>query len=643
MSFKIFPATITNDGRKVPLVKDWANQASADPNVHRQWQEFYGDKIKLWGMPCGFTNGIYALDIDVKDGVNGFDSLRSLGVNELPYTSYQQTPSGGMHLFFKYDQHYNFNTVNKDLKLDTRSDDGFCWVYQPRFDIPLAPIPQWIDSILKKKPKETKVTDLSTANVVQLDPGIALDTFNNSINAVLNAGQGERNHTLNTHAYVVGKLVASGALSAEYAYEKLKEAALKIGLPDREAHTTIMSGLGSGTENPIVSPFGNGPVTPNIFIPEVPVVVERPRWTPSMLTFNMLQDWTKLKMPQLFEDWSPQDIILTSAVGGVGKTTLKLYEAVCLALGEDFIGFRNIKPGRTLFIIGEDSEAKLAAILGRMCKQLGLFEPGNEHKVKAVLENVVIKRSTDLCLVAQDPKTRSFVPNYEALEKIKEAIDDLNPISIVFDPIAMFWGNESGGNDMGMALMKAMIEIQSYSKAQVEIISHIGKDSHSRKDMSQFSGRGGTAIPNHARVVRTLLKLNAKEFKEETGRDLEEGRTAVLVYVSKFSDGSPILDKPFVLVRNGYVFEKINCIEKISDNPNQKDNVGKEKETVYSYVKAVSTEERPLTLPKLADIMVIHGITKSKTKAVVTILILEGLIEEAVHPDATVGKWLKVK
>lgn len=639
MSYKIFPATILDDGRKVPLLKDWMNQASADPAQHQQWMEFYKDKIKLWGMPCGEVNNIFAVDIDIKDGVNGYESLKSLGVHTLPTTAYQMSPSGGMHLFFQYDPRYSNNTVNKELKLDTRSTAGFCWVYEPHFEIPLAPIPQWVDLIITKNKKDKG--EVNVQAVVQLDPGIALDTFNRSIEAIKHAGQGERNHTLNTHAYVVGKLVSGGALSRDYAYEKLKEAAQFIGLDAREAHATIMSGLGSGVENPLTHPFANTPAEPAIFIPEMKIPEPRPRWTPPFGTFAMLTDYSKLRKPQLFKDWSTEDIMLTSAVGGVGKTTLKLFEAVMLALGQSFIGFENMQPGRTLFIIGEDSEAKLYATLGKMCKDLGLFEPDKITELRTVLDNVVIKRADDICLVAQDPKTRSFIPNYEALEKIKEAVDDLNPKQIVIDPIAMFWGNESGGNDMAMALSKAMQHLQMYSNASIDMITHIGKDSHTRKDTSQFSGRGGTALSNHCRVIRTLLKLNEKEYKEETGLELKQGQTAILCNIGKFSDGSPYLDRPFVILRTGYLFERIDCIEKTEHE--KSNDVSKEKDAVYQWLKTNSTDARPVTQRDLVDVMVLSGIKKTVTRSVVTILKLEKLIEEVPHTDGLVGEWLRVR
>lgn len=635
---KIFPIGITPDGEKIPLVK-WRTDASDDPIQHQQWAEAFRDRIKLWGLPCGKINGVFALDIDVKDGKNGYDTLKQLGVSELPHTAYQHTPSGGMHLFFKTNPDTQYPTsVNTETKLDTRGDGGYVHIYAPDFTIPMIDPPDWVWCLLKKPSK----VDLPLSHsAMKLDPDVNLTKFNESIQAVRNAGAGERNHTLNTHAYIIGQLVAGGAVDGQVAYDQLSQAALSIGLTAFETHATITSGLKGGLANPITHPFGDKPPEPAFKIPPLPIKQEDTRWTPRFGTRAELTDWSKLKKPQLFEDWSTEDIVLTSAVGGVGKTTIKLFEAVCLALGENFLGFKCLKPGRTLFIIGEDSEKKLYAMLGQMCKQLGFFEEGQEHKLESILNNIVVKRTTELCLVAQDMKTRSFVANREALSSIYQAVDDLQPVQIIFDPIAMFWGSEAGGNDMAMALAKCMQELQKYSNASIDMIAHIAKDSHSKKDLSQFSARGGTALANHSRIVRTLLKLNDEEYTEETNEKLLDKQTGILCYVSKFSDGSPALDKPFIILRNGFCFERKEIVEKSTNTGLSNDD----KDRIFQYLKINSTEARPITQDFVCNYFFIQNpkINKGTCKAVISMLILDGLIEETVHGDETVGKWLRIK
>jgi hypothetical protein len=641
-SFKIFPYGI-RDGEKVPLVA-WKTEASNDPEKIKQWQAFYGDQIKGYGLPTGHINGLWALDIDVKNDGNGYNTLNSWGV-EQPQTAYQYTPSGGMHLFFKLQPDtYHPTTVNTETKLDTRGEGGFVWLYNPVFNLPLASTPSWVWNNVVAKQKKDKSQEV-TGSPIQFDPTIAMNEFNQSINAILNAGQGERNHTLNTHAYVIGRLVANGALPYEYAYEQLKIAALKIGLTERESHATIMSGLSNGKVNPHTHPFGDRPPEPAItIIPPMPMDTPKPRWTPTKGTLQMLQDWTKLRKPQLFEDWATEDIHLTSAVGGVGKTTLKLDEAICLATGEPFLGFPCKQPGLTLFIVGEDSEQKLYAMVGKMCKQRGYMEPGNEHKLQAVMDNIVIKRADDICLAIVNPRTRMFTPNEEDLNKIYEAIDDLKPKNIVLDPIAMFWGDESGGNSMAMAVSKAVQKILSRSNACVDMISHIAKDSHSKKDVSQFSGRGGTALANHSRVVRTLLALNENEYREYTGEDIPEGHSAIYCYVSKFSDGSPLLNKPFIILRNGYMpFVRKDI--KSSGFDSVAGDFGLSKQNVYQFIKNNSTENKPMTLELLQSHFYLSNprLSNTEVKSIITVLKGEGLVTELEHDNVTIGSWFSAK
>ena len=638
MSFKIFPYTITSEGDKKPLV-EWKQESSSDPEVHRQWQVFFKDAIKGYGLPTGKINNLWALDIDNKNGGNGFESLNQLGI-QLPQTAHQYTPSGGLHLFFKTndDIHYP-TTVNKDLKVDTRGEGGFVWLYNPRFDLPIIDTPQWVWNVIKKKPKDKNAPPTDQQSLVHLNPSISLDEFNKSIQAVMGAGEGERNHTLNTHAYVIGRLVANGAVPKDYAYERLKIAALAIGLPDKEAHITIMSGLNGGGNAPHTHPFGSTPPHPPSNF--TPPIIEQPKYLATRPTLALLMDRSKLKKPQLFENWSTEDIHLTSAIGGVGKTTLKLFEAVCLALGESFLGFRCLRQGKTLIVVGEDTEAKMFSILGAMCDQLKLFDVGNEHKIQAVMNNIAIKRAKDLCLVMQDYKTKTYQPNSEAMQKVRDMIDDFQPNMIVFDPIAMFWGKEADGNDMAMGLAKAMQEIQEYSNACVDMIAHIGKDSFSKKDVSQFSSRGGTALPNHSRVVRTLLALSDAEFKEETGEELGDKQSGIYIYTSKFSDGSPILHKPFCALRNGFVYERKDIIEKTKTQ--DVNNVSENKMRLFNYIKSNSTEAKPVTEEHLVSHFYLETpkVKKSDAKAIINMLKIDGLIEEVSHPDMLIGRWLK--
>lgn len=637
--FKIFPCGVTPEGKKIPLIKDWETQASADPAQHQQWLEFFRDRIKGWGLPAG-ANGLYILDIDTKPGgVNGFQSLTEMGI-VLPDTAYQRTPSGGLHLFFQTNEYSGRNTVNKELGLDTRGEHGFVWLYNPDFSRPILPTPHWIADAVSKRKKPLPETHQSTN--LQLHPELSMQRFNDAIAAIRNAPEGERNHTLNTQAYVIGQLVRGGAVSAVYAEQAIHEAAASIGLTPSEIQATTRSGLKGGAANPLSHPFGDAPPVPALSIvapaPELPKLDAR--WTPRCATRQDLTNWHYLRKPQLFEDWSSQDPILTSAIGGVGKTTMKLYEAACLALGEPFLGFKCLKPGKTLFVIGEDSEEKLYAMLGRTCKQMGLFEPGQESRLQTVIDSIRVKFADDICLVVANKHTGSYSPNPDAIRKIMEAVEDIQPVQIIFDPIAMFWGPEAGGNDMAVALSKAILILVKQSGASVDSIAHIGKDSATKKDTGQFSARGATALANHSRIIRTLISMDDAEYLEKTGEPLGQNQSAIMCHVSKFSDGSPILGKPFIILRDGFIFSRKNVPDGRVESPAAND-----KQRIFDMIRTHSREDRPVTEQDVVDWAYTQQprIAKSTTKSLIGLLKFEGVIEEVPHLDVTIGDWLRLK
>lgn len=633
MAFKIFPATINNEGQKVPLIKGWYENASSDPAQHAQWGQQFGQHLKMWGVPTGSLNGIFALDIDVKK-VNGWDALKGL---EIPNTMFQDTPSGGKHLIFKAKEGVHYpNSVNSKLGLDTRGDRGWIAFYGFKNDTVIADIPDSILSLVAKR--DTQVTK-TPQNVIKIAASIAHDSLTASLDAIRNAPEGESNNVLNTESFKVGQLVLAGSYTREYAETELFKAAKDRGKPDYESRATIESGLNGGLKSPIINPFGDA--APVIHFPlPIPTVEPNARWTPKFLTKYDLLNTSKLRKPQLFQDWSTEDIQITTADGGTGKTTLKLYEAICLALGDRFLGFDCKQRGKTLFITGEDTDKKLAAMLGAILRQMGLFDEaiGNEEKIQCVLESIVIKKDDDLCLIAKD-KQGFLYPNPSAMEKVLHAVDDIKPKMIVFDPIASFWGSESALNDMNKVVTKFMARLAEQGIC-VEMINHMGKSSSANKDMSQFAGRGGSGLPSNSRVSRVLRALTPEEFKDMTGTELIGDQSAILCNVNKFSDGSVLFNKPFVIVRDAYLFKRITLTTgKVKELEQKMSDV----ERIFEFVK----EEREAGRYPTEAVVINHfknngnPIAKVNTAAAISTIQYQGYIGEKFrlvpNPDISVG------
>ncbi len=629
MAFKIFPATLNSEKQKVPLIRGWNENASADPEQHKAWQNQFGTLLHFWGVPCGSANGIYALDIDVKK-VNGWDSLKRLNLT-LPETLRQDTPSGGSHLIFKTKpgQHYP-NTVNTELGLDTRGDRGWIAYYGFKNNVPLADVPDWLLNLTPKS-----VAPLASGPTYKIASSIAEEALLTSLSAIVNAPEGESNNTLNTEAFKVGQLVIAGSYTREFVEAELFKAAKQRGKPDFEARATIRSGLDGGIKAPMLCPF-DAPMAP-MKLPSAPEPVAR--WTPRKLTRLDLLNTSQLRKPQLFEDWSTEDIHIVTADGGTGKTTLMLNEAIALALGDRFLGFENKQRGKTLFITGEDTDKKLAAMLGAILRQMGLFSEGLDHeeKIQCILDSIVIKKDDDLCLIAKDKQGFLF-PNSSAFEKLMQAVEDIKPKMIVFDPIASFWGSESSLNDMNKVVTKFMGRLAELGICVV-MVNHMGKSSSANKDMSQFAGRGGSGLPSNSRVSRVLRALPPEEFTELTGTHLEADDSAMLCNVNKFSDGSRLCNKPFVIVRTGYMFKRIAL------------TVGKERELeqkltdaerVFVFIKRARAQKKyPTQKVVIGEFMnCSEPLSEARIKRALVSLQYDGHLGEKItetqHPDLTI-------
>ena len=605
MSFKIFPGTITPDKQKVPLMTGWREQASTDPNIIKAWQVQYGSTLHYFGVPTGTVNGILVLDIDIK--TNGWQSIKDRNLT-IPDTLSQPTLNGGTHFIFKYpnDGKKYGNRVGFIPGCDIRGEGGYIFWYGSTSKSPILDAPPWLFELLDVKPKPA-VAEVSN---VTIPHDIAMRTLAESLELIRNAPAGESNDTLNRESFKVGQLIASNGLTREAAEQALYEAAQARGKPPYEAKATITSGINGGLKAPLLCPFN-----------EPPPVVQEPlgrRWTPRRFTSQDLRDTSKLRKPQLFRDWSTEDIHLTTADGGTGKTTLKLYEAICLALGQPFLGFECLQKGKTLFVTGEDSVEKLGAMLGAMLRQMGFIDTPNEA---IILDSIIVKKDTDLCLITKD-RLGFLHPNGYAMELVKQAVDDIKPKMIVFDPIASFWGSESALNDMNKAVNRFMGELVTYSNACVEMINHMGKQSSSQKDMSQFAGRGGSGLPSNSRVSRVLRSVNSTEYMELTGLELQGDTTAMMCNVNKFTDGSILFDKPFLILRNQYLFSRASIAIKSFDSQEAKID---DSQIIFNFIKAERAKSRYPTEPVvIAHFMSTASISEARIKRAISNLCYHG-------------------
>jgi hypothetical protein len=220
------------------VLKDWPERATTDPaQIEAWWCETPDANI---GIVCGKTANLCVLDIDSKDT----DPVEAK-FGQLPPSIWVDTPHG-YHLFLAW-RDGTKNTASKLADhVDTKSDhgyvvapgsviDGFAYKFvQGTEDIPMADAPEWM---IQPAPSVTPMEWHSETRrlAVQSDEHQASDILRDRIEQVRNATNGTRNATLNTAAFMAGRLVGAGRLDRTHVEDQLSAAARDVGTPDGEA------------------------------------------------------------------------------------------------------------------------------------------------------------------------------------------------------------------------------------------------------------------------------------------------------------------------------------------------------------------------------------------------------------------------
>ena len=150
-------------GMKRPAMNAWQDAATTDPETIRLWWTgLYADHGV--GICTGAQSGLFIVDIDCAGGKTGYDSWRDLldAYGEIPDGPCVITPSGGMHLYFRWPEGriVGTNAARLGQHIDVRGEGGQC-VAPPTvingaayaweadtYELPLPDAPEWLLELL---------------------------------------------------------------------------------------------------------------------------------------------------------------------------------------------------------------------------------------------------------------------------------------------------------------------------------------------------------------------------------------------------------------------------------------------------------------------------------------------------------------
>lgn len=283
------------------------------------------------------------------------------------------------------------------------------------------------------------------------------------------------------------------------------------------------------------------------------------------------------------------DVRIRVSAGGTGKTTLALYEAICLALGRELWGRTPERPVRTAIVTREDTREILVARAREIMSALGLDAEAVAH----VLRHVAIMDLSHIGFRISTVNNDVVTPDTEALGRLMGWLRPFRPDWIIMDPMVSFGVGEQRVNDAEQGLIEAMRILRNEFDCCVEGIHHSGKANAREKTVDQYSGRGGSALADGARMVCVMQPMEPGEWAEATGTELQAGESGLLMALPKLSYARA---QGTIYVRRArYSFTQVGPAPTAA----QVERIATDDATVYRAIKQAWLKNVPLSLQDL--------------------------------------------
>lgn len=209
-----------------------SHDATRDVDVIRRWWEQHPEALPA--LMTGEVSGVVVLDVDYKNGRNGFDTLELLGVSKHPQTPTAHTPNGGCHVLFAWPGAPVRSSQDRlGPGLEVKGDGSWITlppgpgrVWDPHLDIdtPLAPTPDWM-VIAEPEPLTTDTPRPVIRQPLSRYGETALD---NAVDRIIKAPAGVQRDTLNREVFAIAGLVAGRVIGSPLALEALQWAARRM-------------------------------------------------------------------------------------------------------------------------------------------------------------------------------------------------------------------------------------------------------------------------------------------------------------------------------------------------------------------------------------------------------------------------------
>jgi hypothetical protein len=342
-----WPVFPVNARTKRPLITDWPNQATTDPEVIRA---IWGRNPRAGiGIVTGSKSGLVVVDLDVKnakDGPGNWDRYLQSKDVYLPETVTVRTRSGGQHRYYRVPEGADYTNSAGTVAegVDVRGTGGYVVApptpgYEFITELDGAMLPELPVGVLpeKRMPATAQPRNKRSREY-------AFAAFSGGLDDLAAAAEGERNDTLNRVAYSAAQSVADGLLDEATVRGLLRVRGLEAGLSESEVRSTMDSAFSKFEGQLELAPVSllSGP------------------WGGPYQSFDDVLAESQAKIPTIWGPpesplWSKGESLMLAGDVGVGKSTLA-EELVVARLGklDTVLGYPvETDGGRVLYIAAD--------------------------------------------------------------------------------------------------------------------------------------------------------------------------------------------------------------------------------------------------------------------------------------------------
>lgn len=501
---------------KTPRVAAWEQNATSNSlMIEATWQS---SPHLLPGLPIG-AHSLLVLDCDRKpngpDGVQAFHSLCAAHSIDLSGAFVVETPSTGLHFYWRAEARYGNSRGSLPAGIDVRGIGGY--VIAPGATLPdgrsyriiagtwdaIPALPDALAAFLRPK-VDAGITQTARApqSPTERECAYAAQALKDEVSKLvaMRAGDG-RNAALNSSAHSLGTMAGAGWIDHAAITQALLEAASANGHAAKHGKQqtikTIQSGLDAGMRKPR-EPLANETI-PQIDVtamidaykgkhPEVSKSSGPDQSSKRSVTLVQCSTIEAKPITWLWNGFIPQGkLTLLAGAGGTGKSTLVFSFAGTVSNGGTWPDGSRCAVPRNVLIWSSEDDASDTIVPRLMAVGANLQRCG------------IISGAID------ENGLRSPFDAAKDMERLREAINQIGGVSLlVIDPIVTaVTGDMHKANDVRRSL-QAIVDFAAEMNCAVLGITHFAKGTAGKNSAERVIG--SQAFAALARMVLVAAK-----------------------------------------------------------------------------------------------------------------------------------------